>query len=125
VDDTLKSENSSAIMFKEYLAFMKTCPLNDNGDFEDIDGFIRAFLSKESCIVRITKEDKATLVDVKPAVADLANAGDGVVRLVLRTGAGLKVRPHDALACLFNLSRQDASLIPVLKTKSSVPDAAS
>jgi len=124
VDVSLKSDGPSAIMLTEYLAFMKASPLNDNGGFEDIDGFIREFRSKESCIVRITKEDKVTSVDVKPSVAEIGNAGDGAVRLVMRKGAGPQVRPHDALAGLFNLSRQDASLIPVLKTKSSVQDTA-
>ncbi|MBI5885357.1 MAG: TIGR03960 family B12-binding radical SAM protein [Deltaproteobacteria bacterium] len=125
VDVSLKSDGPSAIMLTEYLAFMKASPLNDNGGFEDIDGFIRAFRSRESCIVSITKEDKVTQVDIKPGVAAIGNAAEGVVRLVLRSGAGPKVRPHDALAGLFNLSRQDASLIPVLKTKSSVRNAAS
>jgi len=117
VDASLKSAEPSAMMFTEYRAFLKASPV-DKGGFEDIDGFIREFKAKESCIIQVIKEDKVTQVDIKPSVADIADAGDGSVRFVLRKGVGPQVRPHDALAALFNLSKQDASLIPVLKMKS-------
>ncbi|MBI5561834.1 MAG: TIGR03960 family B12-binding radical SAM protein [Deltaproteobacteria bacterium] len=125
----LKSAPASAMM-TEYLAFLKDSPLDKRGGakdaaggFEDIDGFIRAFHAKESCVIRIRKEDKTAEVDIKSGVAEVSNTGGGIVRLVLQKGAGPQVRPHDALSCIFNLSREDASLIPILKTKSHLPES--
>lgn len=120
---SLKSAEPSAIMLTEYLVFLKTSPpevLKETGGFNDIDGFIRAFQAKESCIVRVRKEDKVTEIDIKSGVAELGDAGDGTLRLALRKGAGPNIRPYDAVAAIFNLSREDASLIPILKTKSVI-----
>jgi len=110
----LKLSPPSAII-AEYLIFLKNSPLGLN--IERIDGFLRDFHSKDSIIVRIEREDRITDVDIKPLVSELSLTGDMALRLVLRKSAGRSVRPLDVMARLLGLSREDASLIPILKIK--------
>ena len=113
----LKVSFPSAIM-TEYIAQIKDGPLGMNIEPERIEGLLRDFLSKDSIPVRITREDKVTDVDLKPSLAALSCAGDSNLSLVLRKVEGIPpARPSDVLACLFGLSREDASLIPILKIR--------
>jgi len=113
----LKLSFPSAIM-TEYIAQIKDGPLGINIEPERIEGLLRDFSAKDSIPVRITREDKVTDVDLKPSLAALSYAGDSNLSLVLRKVEGTPpVRPADVLACLFGLSREDASLIPVLKIR--------
>jgi hypothetical protein len=112
----LKLSVPSAIM-SEYILFLNCCPPGLDIDINDIDGIIRDFKDRESIVVRIQKKDKVREIDIKPLVAELSHAGDMTLKLVLRNNAGgASARPHDVVACLFNLSREDASLIPITKT---------
>jgi radical SAM family uncharacterized protein/radical SAM-linked protein len=113
----LKLSFPSAIM-TEYIVQIKDGPLAINIEPEEIEGLLRDFSSKDSIPVRITREDKVTDVDLKPSLAALTYKGDSNLSLVLRkVEGGPPVRPYDVLACLFGLSREDASLIPVLKIR--------
>ncbi|HXI10705.1 MAG TPA: TIGR03936 family radical SAM-associated protein, partial [Thermodesulfobacteriota bacterium] len=112
----LKLAQPSA-MINEYLIFLKNGPLGLNIEPQKIDGILRDFLNKASVVIRVRKEDKVTEVDLRQQVSELAHAGDSTLRLVLKKGPGYSARPHDLLSCLFGLSREDASLIPILKVK--------
>ncbi len=113
----LKLPHPSAIM-TEYILFLKGCPPGLDIDFKNIDGILRDFQDRESIVVSIPKKDKVREVDIKQYVAELTCAPDQSLRLVLKESPGnAALRPHDVAACLFNLSREDASLIPVTKTK--------
>ena len=112
---SLKVPLPSAIM-TEYIVSLNDSPLGLNIDFEKIDGIIRDFLSRDSILVRIEREGKATDVDIKPILAGLSLSEDLTLRLALRKGA-TNARPHDVLACLLGLPKESASLIPVLKTR--------
>ncbi|MBI1910984.1 MAG: TIGR03960 family B12-binding radical SAM protein [Deltaproteobacteria bacterium] len=112
----LKVSLPSAIM-TEYLIFLKNGPKGIKIEPENIDGFIEDFLNKDSIPIRIQKEDKVTVIDIKPQVAELSHTGDLTLRLTLKKSPGASVRPHDVVACLFNIPKEDASLIPVLKIK--------
>ncbi|MFQ5735363.1 MAG: hypothetical protein ACE5GY_00695 [Thermodesulfobacteriota bacterium] len=102
----------------EYILFLKGNPLGLDIDIKNIDGILRDFKDRESIVVRIKKVDKVREIDIRPYLAELTHAGGMTLRLVLRKDAGgASVRPHDVLACLFNLSREDASLIPIIKTR--------
>jgi radical SAM family uncharacterized protein/radical SAM-linked protein len=114
---SLKLSFPSAIM-TEYIVSIKDGPLGINIEPERIEGLLRDFSAKDSIPVRITREDKVTDVDLKPSLAAFSYAGDSNLSLVLRKVEGTPpVRPADVLSCLFGLSREDASLIPVLKIR--------
>ncbi len=102
-------------MIAEYLIFLKNGPPGLN--IENIEGILRDFRSKDKVIIRIEREDKTADIDIKPLVSELSLTGDMTLRLILRKSSGKSVRPHDVVKSLLNLSREDASLIPVLKTK--------
>ncbi|MDP2690143.1 MAG: TIGR03960 family B12-binding radical SAM protein [Deltaproteobacteria bacterium] len=113
----LKLSHPSAIM-TEYILFLKGGPLGLDIDIKNIDGILRDFKDRESIVVRVKKDEQVRDIDIKPLVAELSHTGDLALRLVLRKGdTGAAIRPHDVMACLFNLSRDDASLIPIIKTK--------
>jgi len=113
----LKLSFPSAIM-TEYIARIKDGPLAIDIEPEKIEGLLRDFSAKDSIPVRIAREDKVVDVDLKPAIAAISTAGDSTLSLLLRRVEGAPpARPHDVLACLFGLSREDASLIPVLKIR--------
>jgi hypothetical protein len=101
----------------EYLIFLKKGPGGLRIEPERIDGILRDFLKRESVLLHIQKKDKTKEVDIRPLVRELSLSGDGVVRLVLGRSASSSVKPRDVLVHLFDLSREDASLIPILKTK--------
>ncbi len=113
----LKLPLPSAIM-TEYLIILKNGPAGFNIEPERIDGLIRDFLKKDSITIRIEKEGKAAYIDLKPLIAGLSREGDSTLKLVLKRRPGAGARPHDVIACLFGLSREDASLIPITKIKS-------
>ncbi len=112
----LKLAQPSA-MINEYLIFLNNGPAGLNIEPQKIDGILRDFLNKASVVIRIQKEDKVTEVDLRPQVSELVHAGDSTLRLVLKRGQGANARPHDVVACLLGLPREDASLIPILKVK--------
>ncbi len=116
-DDPLKLPRGSGTMdATEYLVFLENGPEGLNVEPGRIDGFLRDFLSQESIPTRINKGDKSKTIDIKPLIVDFSRMG-GNLRLVLKKNAGLSVRPFDAVARLLNLSREEASLIPILKTR--------
>lgn len=108
---------SDKISVAEYLIFLKNGPLGIGIEPKEIDGILRDFCRRESVLLHIVKKDKVREVDIRPLVREIELAGDGVVRLVLRRGESVSVKPQDVLANLFDLSKEEASLIPILKTK--------
>jgi radical SAM family uncharacterized protein/radical SAM-linked protein len=112
----LKLAMPSAMM-TEYLVFLKDGPAGLDIGLREIDGFLRDFHGRHAAVARVAKEDRVTEVDIKPLVAALTHGGDYTLRLTLKKGGGASPRPHDVLACLLNLSSQDSSLIPILKTR--------
>lgn len=113
----LKVPQSSDMMAVEYLVFLKNGPLGMDIEPGRIDGFLRDFWEKDSFVVRTVREEKTAEVDVKPLVRELKHLGDGTLRLVLKMGTTARLRPNEFLSRLLNLSREDSSLIPILKTK--------
>ncbi|HAO93213.1 MAG TPA: hypothetical protein DCR11_04880 [Deltaproteobacteria bacterium] len=115
---SLKVSLPSAIL-TEYFIDLKDCPLGLNIDSERIEGIVRDFLSKDSLKIRVDKgEEKAAKeIDIRTAVEALSFHGESTLKLVLKKAEGATARPHDILATLFGIPRQDASLIPVVKTR--------
>ena len=112
----LKIPFPSAIM-TEYIVAVKDGPLGIKIEPERIEGLLRDFLAKDSIPVRITREDKVTDVDLKPALAGLSQSGADLSLVLRRCEGSPPARPSDVMACLFGLSREDASLIPILKVR--------
>ncbi len=113
----LKLSHPSAMM-TEYMLFLKGNPAGLDIDINGIDGIIRDFKDRDTIVVGIKKKDKVQDIDIKPFVAALSHAGDMAVGLTLRSGdGGVAPRPSDVVACLFNLSRDASSLIPITKTR--------
>jgi radical SAM-linked protein len=113
---SLKLSFPSAIM-TEYIASIKDGPLGINIEPERIEGLLRDFSAKDSIPVRITREDKVTDVDLRPALAGLSLSGADLSLVLKRCEGSPPARPSDVMACLFGLSREDASLIPILKVR--------
>lgn len=113
---SLKLPLPSAMM-TEYIATVKDGPLGINIEPERIEGLLRDFLAKDSIPVRITREDKVTDVDLKPAIAGLSFSEAGLILVLRRVEGSPPARPSDVIACLLGLSREDASLIPILKVR--------
>ncbi|MFQ5465883.1 MAG: TIGR03960 family B12-binding radical SAM protein [Thermodesulfobacteriota bacterium] len=112
----LKVGGPSVMMDKvHYLCFVKDGPPGLDIDSKGFEAVIEDFHKRSSAIARIKKKDKVIEVDLKDAVTGLSRAGDSI-RLCLVNAGAVSVRPVDVLAYLFNLTREDASLIPVLKT---------
>ncbi|MBI5644384.1 MAG: TIGR03960 family B12-binding radical SAM protein [Deltaproteobacteria bacterium] len=107
-------------MMTEYIVNLHDCPLGLNIESKRIDGFVKDFLGRESVEVRIQKEDKVKYVDIRPLVAGISVVDGNTLRLTLRKVEGSSARPHDVMACLLNLSREEASLIPITKTGTAV-----
>ena len=113
----LKLSHPSAMM-TEYMLFLKGNPAGLDTDINGIDGIIRDFKDRDTIVVSIKKKDKVLDIDIKPFVAALSHAGDMAIGLTLRSGdGGAAPRPSDVVACLFNLSRDASSLIPITKTR--------
>lgn len=112
----LKLSLPSGIM-TEYLVSIMDSPLGMDIEPDSFEGLIRDFSSKETIPVRVTREDKAVEFDIKPSLVEISRADNARLKLVLRRREGAPVRPADVIACLFGISREDASLIPVLKTR--------
>ncbi|MBI2412044.1 MAG: TIGR03960 family B12-binding radical SAM protein [Deltaproteobacteria bacterium] len=117
---SLKVSLPSAIL-TEYFMDLKDCPLGLNIDLERIEGIVRDFLNKDSLKIRVDKgEEKAAKeIDIRAAVESLSVHGESTLKLVLKKAEGSTARPHDILATLLDIPRQDASLIPVVKTSAS------
>lgn len=113
----LKLASSSDMMPVEYLVFLKNGPRGFYIEPERIDGLLRDFWEKDSFVVSVSTEGKTKETDVKPLVRELAHVGDGTVRLVLGRDTSVRLRPNEFISHLLSLSREDASLIPILKTK--------
>lgn len=112
----LKVAGSSAMIdCTSYLLFVKDGPHGLDIDPESFEKIIEDFHKKERAATRIQKKDKVVEVDLKMAVVELVPAGEAI-KLTLGKAGGVNLRPIDVITYLFNLSREDASLIPVLKT---------
>ncbi|MFQ5441830.1 MAG: TIGR03960 family B12-binding radical SAM protein, partial [Thermodesulfobacteriota bacterium] len=116
-DESLQLPRDSVNMkATEYIVFLENGPEGLNLEPGRIDGFLRDFLSQESIPTRINKGDKSKTIDIKPLIVEFSRMGENL-RIVLKKNAGLSVRPLDAVARLLNLPREEASLIPVRKTR--------
>ncbi len=116
------SAPSASINEVGYLIMLTDGPKGLDIDLDDIDGILRDFQTKDSFLLSISKKDKVREVDIRPLVSELRLDGDAggsaKLRLVLKKADnGPVLRPTDVLVGLLNLSVEDASLIPILKTK--------
>ncbi len=115
---SLKERSPSAMIKSiEYLVFLKNGPLGLNIEPERIDGILRDIERRDSIPLTLERAKRRVVVDIKPLVEDITLVDATTLRLVLRRGERGSVRPREVVAHLFDLSEEDASLIPVLKTK--------
>jgi radical SAM-linked protein len=114
----LQLPSLSAIMrAQRYLISLKNGPLGLKIDSKRIDGFVRDFLMMDSIVVHTERGGKSRDVDIKPLLGELSHVGDLTLGLMLKCVNGASVRPDEVLASLLNLSKEQASLIPICKTK--------
>lgn len=109
---------SVMLSLQRYMIFLNDGPEGLSIDLKGIDGFLRRFLDRESVCMLIERKDKTREVDIRPLIEELRPAGEGTLMLTLRTNAAAGVKPHEVLANLLNLSKKQASLIPIHKTGS-------
>jgi hypothetical protein len=74
----------------------------------------------DSIIVRIERGDKSRDIDIRPLLGEITHPGDYTLNLTLKCVNGTSVRPDSVLARLLNLTKEEASLIPILKTRTVV-----
>jgi radical SAM family uncharacterized protein/radical SAM-linked protein len=108
---------SAIIRAQHYMISLENGPLGLNIDSKRIDGFLRDFLMMDSIVVHIERGEKSRDVDIRPLLGELSRVGDLTLGLMLKSVNGAYVRPYEVLARLFNLSKEQASLIPIRKTR--------
>jgi radical SAM family uncharacterized protein/radical SAM-linked protein len=108
---------SAIIKAQHYMISLENGPLGLNIDSKRIDGFLRDFLMMDSIVVHIERADKSHDVDIRPLLGELSRVGDLALGLMLKSVNGASIRPSEVLARLFNLSKEQASLIPIRKTR--------
>jgi radical SAM-linked protein len=107
---------SAMIRAQQYVIELKDGPPGLNIDFKGIDGFVRDFLKMDSILVHIERGARSRDIDIRPLLAELSLTGDLSLGLKLKSVNGVSVRPDEVLSRLFNLSKEEASLIPIRKT---------
>ncbi len=124
----LKSSFPSAMMTEYVLSLseaskrLKAIGLYIN--FDNIDGIVRDFQAKGSCVVRIEKADKTRAVDIMPMVHALEVLDNWRIRFLLRQSAASGVGPFAAAQGILSLSAEAASLIPIRKIRGAFDRAA-
>lgn len=117
----LQSPSPSAIIDScEYLIFLENGPAGLKIEPERIDGSLRDFYSKGVLSVSAKKGDMVKEVDVFPHISGITHLGNGTIRLTLKAPGGLSVRPRDVIARILGLPPMAASLIPVIKSRTSL-----
>ncbi|MBI5236793.1 MAG: TIGR03960 family B12-binding radical SAM protein [Deltaproteobacteria bacterium] len=117
----LQSPSPSAIIENcEYLVFLENGPAGLKIEPERIDGSLRDFYAKGVLSVSARKGDMVKEVDVFPHISGIAHVGGGTVRLTLKAPGGLSIRPRDVIARILGLPPTVSSLIPVIKSRTSL-----
>ncbi|MEK6532232.1 MAG: TIGR03960 family B12-binding radical SAM protein [Deltaproteobacteria bacterium] len=131
-DEALKDSAASAKMF-EYYVFLNrffdklssTDKTKTSGEDTGpgalkavplgIDGLIRDFLGSQTFIAEIEKGGAVKKIDLRPAVSAIELTEDMALKISINEGSG--VRPEHIVSAVFGISRQAASLVPVLKIR--------
>lgn len=117
----LKLPSLSAMMkAQKYSIFMKNNPSGINIDQGRIESIIAEVLSTESFNVHLERKKKVKNLDLKLLLEELYLSEDLTVNLKLKNKEGGSIKPHEVVENIFNLSHKEASLIPILKTKTEL-----
>ncbi len=110
---------SASIKGTKYLIFIKNGPLSAEElgiELESLEGLLKDFREQEQIQVRVRRADKDKVIDIKPFLAGLVLIKDSSIELTFNNFAGPRVKPHEVLSKLLNLSTNATLLIPILKT---------
>ena len=91
-------------------------PEIDFADFNKFDGFLRDFMAMDEIMVHIERGAKSRELDIRPLLSRLVRDGD-LLTMELRSTSGAGVKPHEVVSNLFGLPPEEASLIPIRKTR--------
>ena len=111
---------SASITGTKYLILIKNSPrsLEELGiEFDSLEGKLKAFREQASIEIRVRRADKDKVIDIKPLLAEFVLSDDGSIKLSFNNFAGPRVKPHEVLSKLLNISLEDSLLIPIHKTE--------
>ena len=108
---------SATIKAQKYLIFLNNGPCGINIKPDKVDGIVRDFLKQQSIEVEIARGKKQKTLDIRPLVDELVRTDDSTLSLALRRTESAGIKPHEVVSCLFSMPLPDASLIPILKTR--------
>lgn len=114
----LKLPSLSAMMkSQKYSIFMQNNPAGINIDQGRIESQIAKVLSADSFNVQLERKKKVKNLDLKLLLEELYLDEDLTVNISLKFKEGGSIKPFEVVENIFNLSHKEATLIPILKTK--------
>jgi radical SAM family uncharacterized protein/radical SAM-linked protein len=112
---------SAIITQTEYLVSVDKAPEGLDIDITTLDRRIRELLAKESFLMSQKREKGTREVDIRPLIEDISyDRALSSLRLILKKRDGRGAKPHEIIAPLLDISAREASLIPILKTKTTI-----
>jgi len=121
----LQLPSLSAIMEKQqYIIYLKNSLVGLDIGSDEVERIVSEFLQSRLTEVEFERAGKKRKVDLKQQVEaidfkDESTSSETAFKLglTLRSSAGGSIKPHEVIALLFQLPAEDASLIPILKTR--------
>ncbi len=114
----LKLPSLSAMMeSQKYRIFLHKNPSGINIDQGRIESQINKVLSTDTFDVQLERKNKVKHLDLKLLLEELYLDEDLTVNISLKFKEGGSIKPHEVVENIFNLSHKEATLTPILKTK--------
>ncbi|VAV85439.1 FIG092679: Fe-S oxidoreductase [hydrothermal vent metagenome] len=114
----LQLPSLSAIMEKQrYIIYLKNSLVGLDIGSDDMERTVRDFLQNRLTEVEFERAGKKKVVNLKQQVETIEFKDEFTLDLTLRSSAGVSIKPHEVMALLFQLPSEQASLIPILKTR--------
>ncbi|MCP3677995.1 MAG: TIGR03960 family B12-binding radical SAM protein [Deltaproteobacteria bacterium] len=111
---------SAIIKQTEYIISVDKAPAGLDIDITTLDRRIRELLAKESFLISQKREKGNREVDIRPLIEDISyDRALSSLLLILNKRDGRSAKPHEIIAPLLDISAREASLIPILKTKTT------
>ncbi|MBE9531403.1 MAG: TIGR03960 family B12-binding radical SAM protein, partial [Proteobacteria bacterium] len=110
---------SASIKGTKYVILIKNSPLSPEElgiEFDRLEAVLKAFREQDSIQIGVKRGEKSKVIDIKPFLATLLSTKDCSIELSFNNFAGPRVKPHEVLSKLLNISIDSALLIPIRKT---------
>jgi len=114
----LQLPSLSAIMEKQrYIIYLKNSLVGLDIGSDEIERTVRDFLENHLTEVEFERAGKKKVVNLKQQVESIDFTDEFTLGLTLLSSVGVSMKPHEVMALLFQLTSDQASLIPIRKTR--------